>query len=244
MTSIDFKQHLQEEHHQTGFSEYLKEVIYGGNDGIVTTFAVVAGFGGAMSHASVETIGTLAVIIFGLANLLADAASMGLGNFLSLRSEADLYYSQRKKEAYEIKHKTEFEYKETIDILQHRGISSGDAKQFADLYRKNPEFWIDFMMDYELKIPDPRGENPLVNGLMTFLSFLFFGSIPLLPYFLLPPNDTAFHISIGTTLSALTLLGTLRWWVTRESWRRCTGETVLVGGVCAVLAYSVGWILV
>ena len=81
------------------FSEYFKEVIYGGIDGIVTTFAVVAGFAGAsLSSDNAVQISFLIVLLFGLANLFADAASMGLGNFLSVRSEKDLYHMVRNTE--------------------------------------------------------------------------------------------------------------------------------------------------
>ena len=77
--------------------EFLKQIVYGGNDGIVTTFAIVAGFAGAQAEGAAE-IGTLAVIVFGLANLYADAVSMGLGEFLSGRSQRDLYLAQRSRE--------------------------------------------------------------------------------------------------------------------------------------------------
>jgi Uncharacterized membrane protein len=100
---------------QTTLTDYFKEIIYGGIDGIVTTFAVVAGFAGAaLSSSEVTQLSFLVVLLFGLANLFADAASMGLGNFLSVRSEQDLYNAAREKEATEIRHNTEAEIAETI----------------------------------------------------------------------------------------------------------------------------------
>ena len=82
---------------------YLKEIVYGGNDGIVTTFAVVAGFAGA--HANGHSyIPAITVLLFGLANLFADATSMGLGNFLAIRTEQDIYAHEKDKEYHEIKH--------------------------------------------------------------------------------------------------------------------------------------------
>lgn len=74
-------------------SKYLKELMLGGMDGIVTTFAVVAGFSGAKSS-GVDLIGTTAVLIFGFANLFADATSMGLGNFLSIRSDNKVHHTK------------------------------------------------------------------------------------------------------------------------------------------------------
>jgi VIT1/CCC1 family predicted Fe2+/Mn2+ transporter len=87
-------------------TEYFKEVIYGGIDGIVTTFAVVAGFSGAaLSTDTTTQLTFMVVLLFGLANLFADAASMGLGNFLSVRSEKDLYNVTRAREERRIREK-------------------------------------------------------------------------------------------------------------------------------------------
>jgi len=81
-------EHLNEEHQQSPFADYFREIIYGGIDGIITTFAVVAGFSGAaLSSDTTTQLSFLVVLLFGLANLFADGVSMGLGSFLSVRSE-------------------------------------------------------------------------------------------------------------------------------------------------------------
>lgn len=238
--SDEYQEHLKKEHHQNAFTEYLKEIVYGGNDGIVTTFAVVAGFAGAQSTGSIVGVGGAAVLLFGLANLFADATSMGLGNYLALRSETDLYTSARKKEIYEGQHNQAFEYQETLDILKFKGISESDAKAFADLYVQNPDFWADFMMNHELGMADPSSGNPIANGLATFCAFLFFGAAPLVPYFFWDPEPWVFHWATGCAFGALVLLGVLRAIVTREKYVRCIGETILVGTICGVVAFLVG----
>jgi VIT1/CCC1 family predicted Fe2+/Mn2+ transporter len=234
-----FREHLRTEHGQGRFSEFLKEIVYGGNDGIVTTFAVVAGFAGAQADGA-GVVGSVAVLLFGLANLFADAASMGLGAFLSARSERDRYAAIRTQEVREIRENPDFERAEVIEILTARGVTEADATAFADLYRRNPKAMADFMMHYEAGMTDPDGESPWRQGLATFLSFLAFGAIPLVPYFLLDPVRATFHLSVGATFTALVLLGLLRWHVTRESLARSVGETVLIGGVCAAIAFGVG----
>lgn len=237
------QQHMEKEHSHSAFAGYFKEVIYGGIDGIVTTFAVVAGFSGAaLSHEVTTQLSFLVVLLFGLANLLADGISMGLGNFLSVRSEQDLYRSARKKETEEVRNNPDLEYEETITILIQKGFTEADATSIADLYRHNEEYWVDFMMNHELEMPDPRGDNPVVNGLTTFVSFLIFGSIPLMPFILFASGDprTVFYYSVLGTFIALVTLGLLKWKVIGGSLRNSLVEVILIGGVAAGVAYYIG----
>jgi VIT1/CCC1 family predicted Fe2+/Mn2+ transporter len=237
--SKEYRQHLATEHDLGRFSEFLREIVYGGNDGIVTTFAVVAGFAGAGAEGA-AAVGTIAVLLFGLANLFADATSMGLGAFLSTRSAQDIYRSARAREMREITERPEKERVELFEILRVKDVSEEDIHAFADLYNRNPELLADFMMQHEIGMPDPSGGNPALDGLATFLSFIFFGAIPLIPYFLRYPDQTTFQWSVFATAVALVMLGLLRWRVTHEGVARCVGETVAVGGICAVIAYAVG----
>ena len=234
------KAHLEKEHTISPFQTYLKEIVYGGNDGIVTTFAVVAGFSGAQIGAGLPTYSFLTVLLFGTANLFADGVSMGLGNFLSLRSEKDLYKKESAKELYEIRHNPEQEAEETIEILQNKGFSKTDAATLTEIYSKNERYWLSFMMNYELEIPNPEGENPYLTGLATFTAFIIFGSIPLIPYLFFQDLNQAFFNSVLATISALILLGILRWRITKESVVRSILEIVLIGGLSAVIAYIVG----
>ncbi|PCI90564.1 GMP synthase [Candidatus Kaiserbacteria bacterium] len=238
-----YAQHLKDEHKVSPFEGYFKEVIYGGIDGIITTFAVVAGFSGAaLSSETTTQLSFLVVLLFGLANLFADGVSMGLGNYLSVRSNQDLYKASRDKEAHEIEHNTEMEYDETVTILMQKGYDEADAVVIANLYKKNPTYWVDFMMNHELEIPDPTGDNPLYTGLATFGSFLAFGIIPLLPFLFLSnsSNTALFMYSIFGTFIALVLLGILKWRVVGTDLKTSLFEVVMIGSAAATVAYLVG----
>jgi vacuolar iron transporter family protein len=221
-------------------SEYLKEIIYGGNDGIVTTFAVVAGFTGAQSSITGSPFPLLTVLLFGSANLFADGLSMGLGNFISLRSEKDLYQTEKKKELEDIKNQTELEKSRTISLLLERGFNKKQATELTNLYSQNNDYWAEFMMKYELELPDPQNENPYLTAIATFSSFIGFGFIPLIPYVFLRGAGNIFFLSALFTFGALILLGLLRWQVTKDPLIRALGEIVIVGGIAAVTAYLVG----
>ena len=130
------------------FADYFKEVIYGGIDGIVTTFAVVAGgAGAALSNNETTQLSFVVILLFGLANLFADAASMGLGNFLSVRSEKDLYNAARDKENAVLQQEMrEKRVTTTVRLMQEKGFTAEDAATLATIYQKNDDYWLDFLM--------------------------------------------------------------------------------------------------
>ena len=225
------------------FATYFKEVIYGGIDGIVTTFAVVAGFAGAaLSNDQTTQLSFTLVLLFGLANLFADAASMGLGNFLSVRSEKDLYTVEREAELAGMRTDHQLGLSETVVILKEQGFSDEDATALARMYQSNEQYWLNFMMNYKHEAPDPRGENEVFTGLATFLSFMLFGAIPLLPFMVFQSGDpqTVFIYSCVGTFVALVVLGLLKWRVVGGKLQSSLLEVILVGGTAAILAYYVG----
>lgn len=237
--TLDLVQHRKDAHNIGRLQEYLKQIIYGGNDGIVTTFAVVAGFAGFGMGGAAGVAG-IAVLLFGISNILADGTAMGLGEFLSSRSERDLYMAHRRKELIEIERNSDNERAEVVAILKSHGMETEDASTMTDIFHRNPDLMADFMMVYELGMPDTSDESPAVKGVFMFLSFALFGAVPMLPYFFLAPSADTFRLSILATFIALVCLGLLRWYVTTVNIWRCVFETVLVGGTCAVIAYGVG----
>jgi vacuolar iron transporter family protein len=244
MTTYDeaaFNKHISEEHKMSLLGDYVKEIVYGGTDGIVTTFAVVAGFSGAyLSADSTMQLSIMTVLLFGLANLFADGMAMGLGNFISLRAEHSMYLSHKDKEWEEIQTNPKQEEAETVFLLKRKGLSEEDAVAMTKIYLKYPKYWLDFMMHEELELQNTEGTKPFVNGLMTFLSFCFFGFIPIIPYLFNTDPTQAFLISIYSTLFALASLGLLSGWVTKRNKLWTILESILVGGTAAGVAYFVG----
>jgi VIT1/CCC1 family predicted Fe2+/Mn2+ transporter len=242
MMAIDWDLHRKEVHNLGKVQDFLKQIVYGGNDGIVTTFAIVAGFAGAQADGTAQ-IGAIAVLVFGLANLFADAVSMGLGEFLSTRSQQDLYLKQRKFVFEELKSNPVHEQSELVQMMRERGLDDDASERVANELMQSPELVADLMMAYELELPDMRQVSPVLDGLVTFIAFVIFGSAPLVPYFLLEPTQNTFFLSVLAAFSALVGLGLLRWWSTRERIVRCIGETELVGSVRALVAFVVGAIV-
>lgn len=229
-------EHKKQDTHGNTLGEFIHDVVYGGNDGIVTTFAVVAGTMGA-------DLPRYIVIILGLANLFADGSSMATGAYLSLRAERDQYKRIRKEEAKEIDEDPEVEREEVREYFANRGIAGKNLSSLVDIITGNREVWLDVMMHTEHGMTEETGSRPVLHGFITFLSFVIFGAIPLIPYMFPFAQEQRFSVSIVSTLFALLILGLTRSIVTRENLIRGPLEIVSVGALGAVVAYIVGVLL-
>ncbi len=231
-----FKEHQEQNIHGHPIRSFVQEIVYGGNDGIITTFAVVAGSTGAgLPH--------YVVIILGLANILADGASMGMGSYLSMRSARDNYERLRKEEINEIENDPEVEREEVRQAFRKKGFDGDDLERAVAVITANKDRWADVMMYEEHGLSQELSENPALHGIVTFFSFAAFGSIPLLPYLLKIVYEARFATAITSTLVALVLLGITRSYLTRERLLRGPIEIVSIGVVGSALAFAVGYIL-
>lgn len=239
-TKKEYTDHLAHNHKVSPFVHYIREIVYGANEGILTTFAVVAGFSGASMGSEIPTYSILTVLLFGLANLFADGTAMGLGNFLSVRANQKVYRKEWVKEELELTSFPKLEKGETKLLLVEKGFSDIDAETMTNIFEKNPNYWSDFMMEGELKMSNPQSENPVLNAIVTFFAFVTFGFIPLIPYLLIPSVNDAFIASCGSSFFALVLLGFLRGRATNEKLINVISEVVLVGGASSIVAFTVG----
>lgn len=220
-------------------SGYLQEIVYGGNDGIVTTFAMIAGFSAANISDSIFPYSYIMILLFGLINLFSASISMGLGNFTSTRADNDVYKSMLQKERETMKNNEEKEKKETNTLMMKKGFTQNQAQQITEIFSTNKKYWLEFMMVQEYKM-NPSRENPYITAVTTIISFIVFGIIPLLPYIFVPQSPSAFLLSLSYTVIALILLGFVRWRATGISLIRSIGETLLIGGIASSIAYLIG----
>jgi VIT1/CCC1 family predicted Fe2+/Mn2+ transporter len=222
---------------------FLPDIVYGGNDGIVTTFAVVAGFLGASASDMLPATGTI-VLLFGFANLFADGLSMGLGDFLSVNTERLDYQSHYAATKKLISESPEEAEKLTKKFTSPKKLSEIDTNSLLSVFKKNPQLWIEFLLLEEHQSHPISKKTMILKALSTTISFLFFGLIPLLPFIFLSPRDpiTGF-ISIGATIFSLILLGIFRWIVTKQSLIRSILEILLIGGTAAIVAFLVGKVI-
>ena len=227
-----------EEHAGAG-SQYIGEMVYGGLDGIITTFAVVSGVAGAQ-------LGAPVVLILGLANLFADGFAMGTGAYLSAKSEGEYYDREWEREAWEVEHFPEGEQAELYEIYRSQGYPEEDALRMVEIKAKDSQRWIRSMMVEELGMLE-EGRNPLLIGLATLTAFVALGSVPLAIYlaglFRPIPVEAAFPASAFLAGVALFGLGAAKVLVTRLNPIRSGVEMLLVGGLAASVAYGIGALL-
>ena len=217
------------------FERYLPETVYGSIDGIVTTFAVVAGAAGAGLSVNV-------VLILGIANLLADGLSMSIGSYLSKKSERDNYNKHLQIEKWEIDNMPEAERKEIEDIYRAKGFEGADLEMVVNKITASKQVWVDTMMKEELGLFLEK-KSPLKAGVSTFASFVIAGSIPLVTYLLAYWNGAGidpFVFSCIVTALTFALIGYLKTYITKISLVRSVTETLLLGAAAASVAYFVG----
>lgn len=228
--------HRKDEFHGSTLGPHIQDIVYGANDGIVTTFAVVAGTVGAALSPKI-------IVILGLANLFADGFSMAAGAYLSTRSEHDQYKKLRREELEEIATHPHLEREEVRQALMKKGFSGENLESALAVLTRNQEVWADTMMAEEHSLLPDTGEKPIRRGAITFFSFVLFGAIPLLPYIFNLKIEPRFAVAIISTSLALLLVGATRSLVTRERLIRGALEVFFVGAVSSAVAYLVGVLL-
>ena len=210
---------------------------------IITTFAVVAGFTGAAgSSETIVALSFFTVLLFGLANLFADALSMGLGNFLAIKAEKDVYSNQRENLTLIYKNNPKQILENAHKLLKEKGFNEQEINSLENVFSTNENFLIEWLMQNQEKKANPEQVNPVFTGIVTFIAFLIFGFIPLIPFFFDISTSTAFLLSSLGAFFALVLLGVLKWFITEVPLLRAVSEMVLIGGIAALAAFSVGLI--
>jgi VIT1/CCC1 family predicted Fe2+/Mn2+ transporter len=232
--------HDEREFHQTNsrfsnYQEYLTEFVYGGIDGCVTTFAVVAGSVGASLDSSV-------IIILGFANLFADGFAMSIGSFQSARTAKDNYEKHKKVEYWEVENLPEKEREEIREIYAAKGFEGKLLEQVVDTITEDKDRWVDVMMKEELEMSE-ESKTPWLIGLATFISFLLVGFVPLVVYvvdYIWTVEDNHFLYACILTSLGFIFIGAMKSYVTKTKLVNDILSTLLLGALAAVVAYYVG----
>lgn len=220
------------------YQDYLGEFVYGGIDGAVTTFAIIAASVGAGLDNKI-------IIILGFANLLADGFAMSIGAYLSSKSVKDNYNKHKAKEYWEVENIPEKEREEVREIYQNKGFEGELLEQVVDTITADKDRWVDVMMKDELLMSE-QTKSPFMVGFITYLSFILIGLIPLFIYicdFFWKFTGNLFVWTSLLTSVAFVFIGFLKSYVTQTSKKKGITETLILGILAATVSFFAGAIL-
>ena len=214
---------------------YLGEFVYGGIDGSVTTFAVVAGAAGADLSSAI-------VLILGFANLLADGFSMSIGAYLAAKSERE-NVEKHKKQAYrDIQTYPLRQRRKIATLFQAKGFAGKTLARAVDIICADRDRWITTLLAGDSGIQQEH-RSALKIGAVTFGSFIVMGLIPLAVYvvdFYVPVRGNLFGYAAILTFLGFSIIGYFKSYVAETNRWKSVLETLLLGLCAAAVAYFVG----
>lgn len=216
---------------------YLSDFIYGGIDGAVTTFAIVSGVAGA-------GLSPVVVLILGLANLFGDGFSMAAANFLGIRADVQQLRRTRAEERREIDEHPEGEIAEVREIFRAKGLEGDALEAVVKAITSDHKRWVDTMITEEHGLALEQ-RSPFKAAAMTFAAFFLVGGIPLSPFVIGAFAEVPAMFAISSVLVAACLfaVGAMKSRFVEQKWSIGGLETLAVGGLAAILAYLVGFLL-
>lgn len=212
-------------------ANYLRDWVYGGIDGAVTTFAVVAGVAGA-------ALSTDVILILGFANLVADGFSMAAGNLSSSRTESEQYDRLEGQVHRRIQSDPDREREVLRRIYREKGYSEEQVESLVSTICSNETGWARTMMLEEFGLA-PVIRNAWLAAGNTYVAFLLCGLVPLLPYVF----GAGFAVSAVMTALVFFIIGSLRSLWTEKTWLGSGFVTLSIGGAAAIMAYVIGHLL-
>jgi vacuolar iron transporter family protein len=218
--------------HETRASGILRPVVFGGNDGLVSNLALVMGVAGAQPAPGI-------IVLAGIAGLLAGAFSMGVGEYISVKSQHELLIYQLAFQRHQLREAPEQERRILAEIYRSRGFPDAEATHFVDRIFADPEQATRLLIFEEVGLDERSIGSPMVAGIGSFLAFTLGALIPLVPY-LLTTGLLAFAASLGISLAALFVLGIGVSVLTRRNPLLTGIRQLALGGAAAAVTFGVG----
>jgi len=232
----------RKEPHKEESGEFIKSIVFGGLDGIITTFAIVAAAAGAGLTRGV-------ILVIGFANLLGDAIGMAMGDYVSEKAEEDQIKKESKLLENEIEQNPEEQKKNLVELYMKKGFSIEDSTRVVDLLfpYKSTVLSILMMENHGAVSEEDDNKGALKSALVTFTSFMICGGIPLLSFLFSGHYgtqgkfDLVFIISIILFSVVLFALGCFKGYISNKNWA-ISGLLMLINGaVTTLVAFFIGY---
>jgi VIT1/CCC1 family predicted Fe2+/Mn2+ transporter len=221
------------QHHADVSGGWLRAATFGAMDGLVTNIALIAGVGGG-------GVSTNAIVLTGVAGLVAGAISMGLGEFTSVRTQNEQVAAEVAKERRELERYPEAEAEELASKWIERGLPANLARQVANFLRKNPDEALRVHAQEELGVVPDEQPSPWTAAISSFLCFSVGAVIPLLPYFF---GASSLWLALGCGGVGLFAAGAIVARFTSRRWWSSGLRQLVLGGLAAVATYLIGTLI-
>ena len=213
----------------------LRAAVLGVNDGLVSNFSLVMGVAGGTGNADF-------VRLAGVAGLLAGAFSMAAGEYVSMRSQRDIYEHELRKEEIELNEWPEEEQEELELIYQAKGLSVDDSRRIAERVMADPAVALDTMAREELGLDPSQLGSPWGASVSSFTAFVAGAAVPILPY-IFDAGSLAFSLSALLSAGALAVVGSMLALISGVNVAWGALRMLLAGGAAAVVTFGVGHLL-
>jgi len=213
--------------------QYMRDIILGVNDGLVSIFLLIVGVvGGGLT--------TQQILLAGVAASIAGAVSMASGEYIATKSQEQVFDWEMKLEKEHLQYHREIERQEIRDMFGELGFAAPDAERIVEIVDADDEAFLQVMMALEFGVVDTERRSPIAAMLMSGLLF-FTGSLPsILPFvFVDDPHTGLLIAAIGSGIG-LFAVGALKTVVTRTDPIVAGLENVGVAAAGAAVAYGVG----
>jgi len=228
--------HLADERRKASLLGEIREAVFGAQDGLVSTLAVVSTVAGASSERHV-------VLIAGIASGLAGIFSMAAGEYIGSKSQREIFEAQIVDERHEVHERPGEAEAEIAYLFEEDGLPRDSAVHLASIMAKHPEVLLKTMVEKELGlIVEPDEGSPLQGALVMGAAFGLGAIPPLLPHLVLT-GGVAVITSVVLTLAVLFGIGIVKSRWTHRGWLSSGLEILAIGAVAGIAGYFFGSIL-
>ncbi|HEY4512991.1 MAG TPA: VIT1/CCC1 transporter family protein [Candidatus Paceibacterota bacterium] len=220
-------------HHQkSSVANVLKEVVFGIEDGMVSTLGSITGIAiGSNNHST--------VLLAGVVIISVESISMGIGSYISNLSHEEMNKRKIHEEKEELKNFPEEEKEELYQMYIKEGWSKDLAYKMSEEAAKNEKLILNEMILHELKIPKDEESTSVKGGMFMFFAYIIGGMVPMASYLFLPIKE-AVPLSVIVTLTGLFMLGMSTTKFTKQSLVKSGLRMLILGGIALVAGLLAG----
>lgn len=214
------------------FRNYVRDLILGFNDGVVSVYAIVAGVAGAAFAGE-------AIAVAGVAALAAGALSMGIGEYVSTKSQAQYYRAEADRERQHINAYRGLELQELRGMLREKDYPEALVEPLVKHISASDDRFVEFMMREEFGVGKESDRSPVAAMLLVMAAFAVGAALPVLPYILVPDGE-ALALATALAVAGLFLAGAVKGKVSGLSPFRSGIEMAVLGSIAALVTYGIG----